>query len=523
VSPPSSPSRPQPRVLPTRPSPDPESFLLWAKTTLGRVRRLGRVVVVLAAGATLAGPAAAGVRPTYGGEVRIAVPAAPRVLDAARAQELEDLVAVRALHAPLLEVDAAGRLAPGLLAEVPVAAAGGRGFTLRLRPDASFADGTPVTAARVAAALARTLEPGPRGAAAPHAWIALPIAGAEAVLAGRATALAGIAIVSDRELLVSLAFPFPEFPWALAAPASAPVSTSGSGAGPFRVDGARRGTGALRLVANEAHHRGRPFADALLLAPDSARGAAAALRRGDISLALRPEAAGPGARDLAPTVATYAVVNRARLGARAAPLRAAIAAIDRGELARRFVRGVAEPLDTLLPRFARPLTLPEVRAPVRAEAGAAPAQVTLLVLDSAPDQRAVADRLQVALFDRGVRVAVERVDAARFAERLARGDHDLALVTVTLVSPRPALAAAQVALAIGGPRLSREVLAALGALPPDLMPAALARFAEDAGIVPLFATGFRASAAPALQGVAARPDGAIPLDDVWLLEAGGAP
>jgi peptide/nickel transport system substrate-binding protein len=522
-------TQPEPGAVSTL-SHDRGLFSLCAKRTLGRERRtLGRVgrsgVVALAlvVGTTLAGPAAAGVRPTYGGELRVALPAAPRVLDPARAQEPEDLVAVRALHAPLLELDVAGRLAPGLLAEVPAAEAGGRGFTLRLRPDASFADGTPITAVHVAAALARTLAPGPPGAASPHAWLALPITGADAVLAGRTAALAGVAIVSDRELLVSLAFPFPEFPWALAAPASAPVSASGAGAGPFRLDGARGGPGPLRLVANEAHHRGRPFADALVLAPESARGAAAALRRGDVSLALRPEAAAPAPRELAPTVATYLVVNRARLGASAVPLRAALEAVDRGELARRFVRGVVEPLETLLPRFARPPAELAGRTPVRAASGAAPAQVRLLVLDGAADQRAVADRLQVSLFDRGVRVAVERVDATRFAERLARGDHDVALVTVTLVSPRPALAAAQVALATGGPRLARETLARLGALPPEALPAALARLADDAGIVPLFATGFRASAAPALQGVVPRADGALPLGDAWLLEAGSAP
>lgn len=467
-------------------------------------------------------PAAAGVRPSYGGELRVALPAAPRVLDPARARDPADLVAVRALHAPLLELDASGRLAPGLLAEVPEPEAGGRAFRLRLRPDAAFADGSPITAADVAAALRRTVQP---GIASPHAWVALPIAGAEEVRAGRAAALAGIAIVSDRELLVSLAFPFPDFPWALAAPASAPVSATGAGAGPFRLAGAR-GPGALRLVANDAHHRGRPFADALVLAAESARGAADAVLRGEAQLVLRAEAAGPGARDLPPAVATYALVNVHRLGPGAAPLRAALAAVDRGELARRFVHGPAEPLDALLPRFALPPEDPARagrRAAVRATSGRPPANVTLLVVDGASDQRAVADRLQVKLFDRGIRVAVERVDAARFAERLARGDHDVALVTVTLVSARPALAAAQVALAAGGPRLARHALETLGATRPAALPAALQRLADEAGLVPLFATGLRATAAPALQGLAPRADGSVPLGDLWRLEVGGPP
>jgi ABC-type transport system substrate-binding protein len=76
-----------------------------------------RLAAILAAALLLAAaPARAGVRPAYGGTVRVLLPAAPRVLDPARALEPADLFAVRALHAPLLEVDAAGRLAPGLLA-----------------------------------------------------------------------------------------------------------------------------------------------------------------------------------------------------------------------------------------------------------------------------------------------------------------------------------------------------------------------------------------------------------------------
>ncbi|HTN52519.1 MAG TPA: ABC transporter substrate-binding protein, partial [Anaeromyxobacter sp.] len=96
---------------------------------------------LLAAGlALLAGSARAGVRPAWGGELRVGLPAAPHLADPARAVDPADLFLVRAVHAPLLEIDAHGALAPGLLAEVPAPEEGGWVFRLRLRPGLRFSD-----------------------------------------------------------------------------------------------------------------------------------------------------------------------------------------------------------------------------------------------------------------------------------------------------------------------------------------------------------------------------------------------
>jgi peptide/nickel transport system substrate-binding protein len=415
----------------------------------------------------------------------------------------------RATSAPLLEVDASGALVPGALAEVPVPEAGARAFRLHVRPGLTDATGRPLGAADVAARLSAALAP---GAPAADRWAALPILGADAFAEGRAPLLAGVQVLSASELLVTTAFPLPELPWLLAAPALALP-----GAGPFTAAPRAPGAPAI-LVHNDRHHRGRPFADELRVEAVDARAAARQLEQGGLDLVLRPEAAGPRARPLAPLVVTGAALQPARLGAGAAAVRAALAAVDRAELARRFVRGPAEPLRTLVPPALLAGAPPEAPGLV---AAAAPARIALLADASEPDQRALAERLQVKLFDRGVRATVELVDGARHRARLAAGDYDVALVTVHVQALRPALAAGQIACAIRGADAARRTVAALAGLEGDAALAAADQAGRALDLVPLVATGLRLSAAPALQGAVPLADGGVDPGGLWLLGAGG--
>jgi peptide/nickel transport system substrate-binding protein len=455
--------------------------------------------------------AAAGVRPAYGGTVRIGVPAPPP--GAAGTSAALDALVERATAAPLLEIDVTGALVPGALAEVPVPEAGGRAFRLRLRPGLVDAAGRPLGAAEVAARLAALL-----AGRAPDLWAALPILGADALLEGRAPLLAGVQVLSQTELLLTLAFPMPELPWLLATPALALP-----GAGPF-APSPRRGPGdPVVLVENERHHRGRPFVHELRLEALDARAAARQLEQGGLDLVLRPEGAGTRpAVALAPLAVTVAVLQPARLGAGASAVRTALAAVDRGELARRFVRGPGTPLQTLVPPSILPAGPPEA-APPGTPPAPAPARVALLADASEPDQRALAERLQVKLFDRGVRATVELVDPTRHRARLAAGDYDVALVSVRIQGLRPALAAGQVVFAARGADAARRTLAALAGLEGEAAAAAAARTADEQGLVPLVATGSRAAAAPALQGLAPRPDGAFDPGALWLLGGGLVP
>ena len=485
-----------------------------------------RPALLAAVVAALAPPASAGVRPAYGGELVVALPAAPRETDPARAVEPADLLAARALHATPLEIDAAGLPVAGLLAEVPMPEAGGRAFRLRLRTGLRFADGSPLTASDLAASLSRLAAPG-----APHGWLALPIAGTDLVLEGRASAPHGIRVLSEREVLVTLDLPLPDFPWALAALPAAVVSAGGAGAGPFRPAGplAPR-DGRLLLLQNDLHHRGRPFADRTVLLARPGRGLAGEIERGEVHLALRPEALAAGAIPLRPSVATYAVMNDRRLGGVADRVRAALAALDRAELARRFVRGPSEPLATMLPSWilAPPAsstpTSPLTSPPLRGGDGASGTRpVVLLVPSGAPDARAAANRIQVKLFDAGVRASVDEADPIRFAARLAAGEHDVAILPIALVAPRPALAAAQVAWTVGGPVEARRALKEMAGLSGDEASRAADGIASRLGLVPLFASGLRASPGPALRGVRPAADGTLDPGDLWLFQGGSLP
>ena len=470
-------------------------------------RTLAGALAAAALALALPSTAAAGLRPAYGGELRVLVGAPPRLANPALATEPADLLLVRAVHATPLELDEQGRLAPGLLEEVPAAEAGGRAFRLRLRAGLRFADGTPLLAADLAASLSRLL-----AGDAPNAWLALPILGADALLARRAATLAGVQVLSDRELLVTLAFQMPEWPWALATPAAGVLSPRGAGAGPFVLQ-ALDAAGA-HLAANPHHWRGRPFADRLHLTAADARGAARALSRGEADLALRPEAAAPGALATPSLVVTVAVLNR-RLGAGAEPVRQLLAAQDRAELGRLFARGPSAPLATLVPPALLAQAAPPAHPAAPPPAGAAPARLTLLAASDLPDQQAVAGRLQVKLFDAGVRAAVEQEPAARLRQRLAAGDYDVALLPVAVQPLAPALAAGQVACAARGPAAARRAMAELAGLAPEVAAARAAALTAGLDLVPLFATGARASPGPALLGPPPRADGAPSLGDLW--------
>lgn len=462
-------------------------------------RRAAALLVALLAVAPAAGRAADW--PIYGGEVRVALPLPARVGDPALAREVQDLVLARALHAtPLLRVEG-GRLAGGLLASVPEPQGGGRAFLLTLREGLRFSDGTPLGARDLATSLARLLRP---EVASPHAWLAVAIQGAEEVLDGRAQLPSGLQVLSDRELLVTLAFPFPGWVAALAALPSAVISPTGVGAGSFRREASER------LVANEHHWRGRPFADTLALVAPDPRAVAKGIEEGGVDLALRPEAAAGGDAS-EPITLVHAAVNDRRLGAGAPAVRRVLAALDRADLVRRFVRAPALPLTQLtVPDVpdGRPLPLPPAGGP-------APARVALVVPGWLADARAVGERLQVRLFDAGLHPALEALDATRYAARLAAGDWDVAIVLVPRLALDEVLAAGQAAQAVAGSRAALRAERALAGVDPAALGPALEALRGELDIWPLYAAAVRARHHPALRGAGIWHDGSFDPGDLW--------
>jgi peptide/nickel transport system substrate-binding protein len=474
------------------------------------VRRAVRHAGVAALAALLWPALATGAdRPSYGGELRVALPVPPRVADPALAREPQDLWLARALHATPLGFQGTGELGPGLLERVPEPQQGGRTFQLTLRDGLRFSDGTPLTARDLAASLARLLRP---EVGSPHAWVAVALQGADEVVAGRAAALPGVQVLSDRELLVTLAFPFPAWPAALAALPAAVVSPAGAGAGPFRRDGRDR------LVASELHWRGRPYADALAFSAPDPRAAAQGLEAGAIDLVARPE--GTSGLPQPRLVVALAAVNGRRLGPGGAVIRRVLATLDRQDLVRRFVRAQAEPLDTLLPDD---LVDGPVPAPAPAAAGLAPARLTLILPAWLADARAVADRLQVRLFDAGVKAALEPLDPARLAARLAAGEYDVALVVVPLLSGEPALAAGQVAGTFGGPRAARRAEQLLAGVAAGRRGEVLEQIRAELDLWPLYAAGGRLRPAAGVGGICQWRDGSLDPGDLWRAPAPAAP
>ena len=185
--------------------------------------------------------------PRGGGDLHLTLPgpvyAAP-TLDPALVRDNATMVIVRQLFRGLLAFDAELTLRPALAASV-TAGADARAFEVRLRDDAAFHDGRPIRAGDVAASFVRALDPataaGDRSLLAASGQLA-GIEGADAVLAGKATHLAGLVIHDDRRFTITLADPDAAFPQKLASVAASVVDTStpeasaANGSGPFRLE-----------------------------------------------------------------------------------------------------------------------------------------------------------------------------------------------------------------------------------------------------------------------------------------------
>jgi peptide/nickel transport system substrate-binding protein len=143
-------------------------------------------------------------------EITIARPAAPATLDPALAADRDTLEALWLVYTPLLtyrHADGADgeELIAGLATDLPEASADGRTYTLTLRKDLTYSDGTPVVASDFKSAVRRDLQLG--SPATPY--------------------LREIADISTDdetgEITITLARPDVSFPYVLALPATAPV------------------------------------------------------------------------------------------------------------------------------------------------------------------------------------------------------------------------------------------------------------------------------------------------------------
>jgi hypothetical protein len=145
--------------------------------------------------------------------------------------------------------------------------------------------------------------------------------------------------------------------------------------------------------------------------------------------------------------------------------------------------------------------------------------VTLIYDAANEDQRAVAERIQVKLHDRGYRVALEPLPRAILRARWAKGDFDLMLQSL-LLPPVPAPALAIVLDAAGRRDLLGVELPLLGAVADPAARDARAReravaLAPTVPILPLYAQGLGVRVAPELGGLVLDAQGLPVLDGVY--------
>ncbi|MGI5863974.1 MAG: ABC transporter substrate-binding protein [Myxococcales bacterium] len=480
--------------------------------------RRGALAIGLAV-SLIGGAAIAGMRAQYGGTLRVAVPVAPQTLDPALAATPADVVAAGLTFDTLVRLGGDGELRAGLAA-VPEPEANGRLFRFRLRPSLRFHDGSSATARDVVASLAR-LEDAKLGS--PFAAIALPLAGAGE--GGRI----GLEVVSDSEVQASLAFPYPDWPRALAHPAAALLRPAGErlvGTGAFRP---ATGSSAqlLQLVAHDDCPLGRPFVDLLRLVPSNPRSVSRAVSLGEADLAFVTGSSREGGEGPA-LFATYLAVNEERIGAMARPLREAIVgSVDVAGLTKFFVRAPATPLYGLLPPALDPAA-PRAQRPAGRPASLRSGAALTLVCDASnDDHRSVGERLQVKLHDFGVALAVKRLPRNELREALRGGDYDLALVSIAAI-PEAGMALAQLVELGAGRDAARELLREVGAGPDREARLATASaqaraWLERLPLLPLYVEVPRLVAREGIAAVGFDGAGVPSIADAWIIGAPAKP
>ncbi len=175
-------------------------------------------------------------------------PEGPLTLDPALVRDVESAFVVQQLFRGLVRFDRALNPVPELAERIEIGP-DGRSYTVRLRADARFHDGSPITAMDVKYSLERACDPALAdgdGRALPAWGFLRDLVGAQARMLGRRSDVPGIAVVDERTLRLLLVEPSPTFLLRLALPVASVVKRDaverGSdwwrqpvGSGPFRL------------------------------------------------------------------------------------------------------------------------------------------------------------------------------------------------------------------------------------------------------------------------------------------------
>ncbi len=393
---------------------------------------------VLALCALAPAPAGAESRPKYGSLVEGTLLGAPVAFDPQAAQTHAELTVADLVYDTLYRLSPSGGTTPHLAAGPLVLDAAQTTATIAIRPNVRFHDGAPLAAADVAASLDRLR-------AGTGRWL-LP-------------GVTAVRVASADTVELTLRAPAPDLEALLALPQTA-VTRAGRapqayvGSGPFRVESIDHGKKLLQLRAFEDHFAGRPYLEQLELrwhdTPDAEarrfeRGASQISARGagafttSVPMFRAREVEGPAALlmfvgfgaarpELARSVELRRAIDLALArdplksvtsGERVAPAREPVPAEAGGAAPSAAARSGDQ--------AAARAQLAAAARTVRALDPAARGQLELEILieDTRPDDRELANYVVYALHGLGLRSKITALPARTFRARVAQGQADL--------------------------------------------------------------------------------------------------
>lgn len=428
-------------------------------------------------------PADAAARAKYGGTLRIAFTGPEAPPDPSLADAPSDAAMFRMSYEGLCRWQRGDRLQPVLAAEM--AQAGPRAWRISLVDGAKMRGAGALTAHHVAQSWTRLSQ---QATLSPYRALLYPLRGEGRQLEG--------SVFSPSLLELSTSFAWPDLPASLCHPALAvavPTRASGTptGLGPF-VSTSRDEL----LEQNPNFPLGRPYADRLKIAFVNGRRALRLLSLGQVDIVLGEADKTASIRSPIALYATYLAFKPERTGAE---FRGDFeSAVDRAQLTQFFAPAASVPMFNLLPPALMPQSATAASPASKRRASAPP--LTLLYDQALPEQRLVAERIQVRLHDLGYRIALKPVSRSELRNRWALGQFDLMLHAV-LMPPLPAPALAVAIELAGGHQLLASELPAIGAEPEGPRRELKAReramaLAAQLPLIPLYAQSAVLSASP---------------------------
>ncbi|HEY4058267.1 MAG TPA: ABC transporter substrate-binding protein [Kofleriaceae bacterium] len=397
------------------------------------MRRCG---LALAAIALAAGVAHAEGRPHYGGIVDGALLGEPVTFDPPAAQSHAEVTLVGLVFDTLYSVGPDGNPIAHLALDAP--SGEGTKVRIKIRKGVKFHDGSEMTSADVAASLERVRTSGSR-------WALAPVASVKA---------------SGDSIEITLKVATPQLATLLALPVTAitkggkAATEKSPGTGPFSIERVDAKGKKIELEAFDDHFAGRPYIDKLVLhwfdAPD---GEAGRYERGEAQLSARGVAAFTAAQpkykadavEGPPALLVYIGFGRKHPDVTAerqfrkaldlAMVRQAVASVSSGERVSPSrlpvpVEAGAPVLDAAgkadnLPAAQAALAQAATKVKALAPANLAQLKLEILVEETRPDDREIAERVARALNKLGIDSVITGVSASTLRDRVKRGDCDL--------------------------------------------------------------------------------------------------